>query len=103
MPQRFCRCSIATTDSRTFDSFRRALAFVRTTAPTKPSRLPSVFDLPVSARERRTLLIAALIAFSALVVGFVVLPFARRWSDRETLIAAEVDRLARLRGLVANR
>ena len=62
-----------------------------------------MFDLPVSARERRTLLIAALVAFSALIVGFVVLPFARRWSERETLIAAEVDRLARLRGLLANR
>lgn len=37
----------------------------------------------------------------ALAAAYGVVPFARRWQAREEVIAAETERLARLRGLVA--
>lgn len=44
----------------------------------------------------------ATVSVVALVLAYGVLPFARRWSDREDRIAASADRLSRLRSLVAN-
>ena len=58
--------------------------------------------LRLSRRERRTVFAGATVSIVALVLAFGVVPFARRWSDREDRIAASADRLARLRSLVAN-
>ena len=62
------------------------------TAPTLP-------NARVSARERRTIAIAAAVVAVALFVSYGLVPLAARWSAREALLAARVDRLARLRAL----
>ncbi len=56
----------------------------------------------VSARERRTLALGFAVSVAALALAYGVVPFARRWHAREDVIAAETDRLGRLRGLVAS-
>jgi hypothetical protein len=58
-----------------------------------------VFDRKLDARERRALLLGLVISLSALVSVYGVLPFVRHWQAREGVIAAETQRLARLRGL----
>jgi type II secretory pathway component PulM len=63
-----------------------------------PSRLPSANGL--SARERRTLAWGAAAA-ACVVVLWLAIPAARAWSDREALIAARRNELARLQGLSA--
>lgn len=55
----------------------------------------------ISARERRTIRLGAAVSLVAVVAAWAILPLARHWSAREAVIAAEVDRLARLRGLYA--
>jgi len=50
----------------------------------------------------RTIVLASAIAAVVLIAVLVVLPFARRWGAREAAIATESERLARLRGLIAN-
>ncbi len=72
------------------------------TEPMRPSLLPSVFGRAISARERRTIIIAAAVSSVALILAYAVLPFARHWEAREEVIATELQRIARLRGLVAN-
>jgi hypothetical protein len=44
----------------------------------------------------------ALLSLLALVVVYGVLPFGRRWSARESAIAAKAEQLARLQALVDN-
>ncbi|MEX2282462.1 MAG: type II secretion system protein GspM [Gemmatimonadota bacterium] len=61
-----------------------------------------MFELPRSPRERRTVFLALVLSATALIGGFGVWPSAQRWSAREQLIAAESDRLARLRGLITH-
>lgn len=56
----------------------------------------------LSARERRTITVGIVVSVAALVVAFGAVPLANRWSQREALIASSVDRLARLRALVAS-
>ena len=58
--------------------------------------------LQLSARERRTIAIGLAISLAALLFVRGALPFAQRWQAREATIAAESDRLARLRGLMAS-
>jgi hypothetical protein len=54
----------------------------------------------LSARERRTLGIGAAALVLALLLAYGVLPFVRRWSAREALVAARTAQLARVRGLI---
>ena len=54
-----------------------------------------------SAREQRTIQLGATVVGVALLVAFVLVPFARRWSDREGVIAVARDRVARLLALTA--
>jgi hypothetical protein len=54
----------------------------------------------LSARERRVVTAGALVSVLALLTAWVVLPFARRWQDREMAIAAQETRLTQLRTLV---
>jgi hypothetical protein len=51
----------------------------------------------LSARERRVIAAGALISIVALLAVWVVLPFARRWQDREAAIDAQETRLMQLR------
>jgi hypothetical protein len=60
-----------------------------------------VFVRGLSARERRAILLGLAVSLFGLTIAYGVLPFARRWQAREEVIAAELDRLARLRGLVS--
>jgi hypothetical protein len=53
-------------------------------------------------RERRTIGIAAAVCAVALLVAYVVMPLARRWSARETMIDARIARLVRLERALAN-
>lgn len=53
-------------------------------------------------RERRTIAIGIAISAVALFVAFAVMPYARRWTQREELIATGADRIARLRTLIAD-
>jgi hypothetical protein len=62
----------------------------------KPSPSRSVFGQKLSASERRTIAIGALVSAIALVMAYGVVPFARRWSAREDAIAAARDQIARL-------
>lgn len=50
-------------------------------------------------RERRTIAIAAAVLGTAMLFAYGVLPFARRWSAREELIATRAAQVARLRWL----
>ncbi len=54
----------------------------------------------LSRRERRVIAGGALVSLLALVVVYGVLPFGRRWSARESAIAAKAEQLARLQVLV---
>lgn len=65
-----------------------------------PSR--SVFGHPIERRERRTLVIAAVVSVAAIVTAYAVLPYARRWMAREEAIAAKREQLARLHWLARN-
>ncbi|HJU75548.1 MAG TPA: hypothetical protein VJ717_17520 [Gemmatimonadaceae bacterium] len=61
-----------------------------------------MFGRAIEPRERRTLVLAALVSALAIVTAYAVLPFARRWTAREDAIAAKREQLARLRWLVRN-
>jgi hypothetical protein len=50
-------------------------------------------------RERRTIAIAGAVVSVAMVFAYGILPYARRWSAREDLIAARAERVARLNWL----
>ena len=54
----------------------------------------------LSARERRIIAAGALVSTLALLAVWVVLPYARRWQDREAAIVAQETRLMQLRRLV---
>jgi Type II secretion system (T2SS), protein M subtype b len=56
----------------------------------------------LNPRERRVVLGGAVVSAAALVVMFAVLPFARRWSEREAEIAVRRERLVQLEALVAS-
>ena len=53
-------------------------------------------------RERRTITVAATVLAVAMLFAYGVLPFARRWSAREDLIAMRASQVARLRWLASN-
>ncbi len=55
----------------------------------------------LNARERRTVIAGIAVSAMALVIAFAAIPLARRWSEREALIASSVERLGRLSSLVA--
>lgn len=59
-------------------------------------------SLAVEPRERRTITIAVAILATAVVIVYGILPYARRWSAREDLIATRAEQVARLRWLAAN-
>lgn len=54
----------------------------------------------LSARERRVVAGGAVVSTLALLGVWVILPFARRWQDREAAIAGQEIRLSQLRMLV---
>lgn len=56
----------------------------------------------VNPRERRVVVAGALVSVVALVVAYVVFPFARNWSDREEAIDAKIEQAARLQALLDN-
>ena len=56
----------------------------------------------IEPRERRTIAVAATVLATALVVVYGILPFARRWSAREELIAMRTSQIARLEWLAAH-
>jgi hypothetical protein len=61
-----------------------------------------VQSLAVEPRERRTITIAVAVLAAAVVIVYGILPYARRWSAREDLIAMRAEQVARLRWLAAN-
>jgi hypothetical protein len=56
----------------------------------------------LSRRERLFIVVGASVAALALLSVWVLLPFARRWQDREATIAAKETQLLQLRSLVDN-
>ena len=50
-------------------------------------------------RERRTIAIAGVVVSVAMVFAYGILPYARRWSAREDLIATRAEQVARLKWL----
>ncbi len=52
--------------------------------------------------ERRTVTVGLAVSALALLLAYGVVPYARRWSERETLIAARAGQLARMREAVAD-
>jgi hypothetical protein len=61
-----------------------------------------VFGRPIEPRERRTLVLAAIVSAVALVVAYGAVPFARHWMAREESIASKREQLARLQWLAHN-
>jgi hypothetical protein len=61
-----------------------------------------VFGLRLSASERRTIAIGAIVSATALILAYGIVPFARRWSAREDAIAAARDQIARLEFVAAH-
>lgn len=53
-----------------------------------------------SGRERRIIAAGAVVSILALLTAWVVLPFARRWQDREATITAREIQLGQLRSLI---
>ncbi len=70
------------------------------TAPKTGRHLPSPLLSAdgLSARDRRTLTLGAVAVFCVLAT-YAVIPVARRWAERESLIDARRTELARMRGL----
>ena len=60
----------------------------------------SAFGRSLEPRERRTIAVGATVVALAAVVVLGVLPLARGWSERESLIAATRERLARVESIV---
>ena len=54
----------------------------------------------LSARERRIIAAGAVVSTLALLAVWVLLPYARRWQDREEAIVAQETRLMQLQRLV---
>jgi type II secretory pathway component PulM len=52
----------------------------------------------ITARDRRTLIWGA-VAVTCVLMLYLLIPFVRQWSERESLIAARRGELARLRGV----
>ncbi len=50
-------------------------------------------------RERRTITVAGLVLATAFLFAYGIVPFARRWSAREDLIAMRAEQVARLQWL----
>lgn len=67
-----------------------------------PAPQGSAFFIPGSARERRTIRTGALILVVALVVAYVVLPFARGWQLREVELEQTRARVRELASMVGN-
>lgn len=61
-----------------------------------------MFGLRLKARESRTVVLGLALSLFVLTIAYGAVPFARRWRSREEVMAVEMERLARLRGLVAN-
>jgi type II secretory pathway component PulM len=61
--------------------------------------LPSGIGRGLEPRERRTIVAGASIVAVAALLVLVVLPWTRRWAERESLIAAARDRLARIESI----
>jgi hypothetical protein len=53
-------------------------------------------------RERRTIAVSGAVLGAAMLFAYGILPFARRWSAREDLIATRAEQVARLRWLVGH-
>ena len=58
--------------------------------------MPFVFGRSLEPREQRTIAIGATVVAVAAVVMLVLVPFGRRWSEREALIAVTRNHLARV-------
>jgi type II secretory pathway component PulM len=52
----------------------------------------------ITARDRRTLIWGA-VAVTSVLMLYLLIPFVRQWSERESLISARRGELARLRGV----
>lgn len=59
-----------------------------------------MFGLNPRPRERRTVAIGIAVSAIALIVAYGAVPYGRRWCAREEVVAAQADRLERLRGLI---
>jgi hypothetical protein len=70
------------------------------TEPMRPSPSPFGFAQRLDPRERRTVLLGAIVSVVAVVVAFGVVPFVERWSAREQAIDAARDQVARLRYVI---
>ena len=60
--------------------------------------MPSLSADALSARDRRALFWGA-VAVACVLLLYAAIPFARQWSDRESLIGARQGELARLHGV----
>jgi type II secretory pathway component PulM len=61
--------------------------------------LPFAFARSLEPRERRTIAAGAILVAIVAVVVLGVLPFVRAWSEREALITATRERLARIESI----
>jgi len=75
---------------------------VRTRKSTSLFPWRSVFGRQIEPRERRTLILAAVVSVAALTTAFGIVPYARRWQAREEAIASKREQLARLNWLTRN-
>jgi hypothetical protein len=62
--------------------------------------LRSAIGRGLEARERRTIAVGATVVALAAVIVLGVLPIARQWRDREAVISAVRERVARLESIV---
>ena len=62
--------------------------------------MPSIFGHNLEPREQRTIAIGATVVAVAAIVVLVLVPLGRRWSEREALIEATRERLARVESIV---
>src|SRR4029450_2583993 len=99
MPPRSFPRSMETRASSTPASSPRQRDIVKVAKPTRASRSHSVQSPVLEPRERRTIAVAGAVLGAALILAYGILPYARRWSAREDLIATRAEQVARLRWL----
>lgn len=64
--------------------------------------MPSVFGRRLEPREQRTIAIGTTVVAMAALVMLVLVPFGRRWTEREALIAVTRNHLARVQSITGH-
>src|SRR4051812_40567586 len=92
-PRRSSPRSTAIRDSPTLASSPRPRAIAKAARPTRASRSRFAQSPVLEPRERRTIAVSGAVLGVALLFAYGILPYARRWTAREDLIATRAEQV----------